>query len=206
MFNIDNKNFVLSLLLNNTEKEIIVDGNKKIMFSCPHCVKHYRNGIEKLDEPDTLIIANYINNKFDLPYIYKVNSINEDANYDKISNYKSLLSQYIRKNNIKVLFDLHQLNPLRDIMVNIGINNSKNINNIKYCSELISIFSNNNIGKISIDSPFAASGDNTISTYIHNNNNIDCLQIELNSKLFQSNELYNKVLDCFYQIINNIAV
>ena len=57
---------------------------------------------------------------------------------------------------------------------------------------------------ISIDYPFAASGDNTISTYIHNNSNIDCLQIELNSVLFQSSELYNKVLDFFDQIINNI--
>ena len=67
---IKNKRKKIESLLNSDEKEIIVEGNSKIMLSCPHSVIHYRNGEIKYDEPDTLIIADYLHKKFDLSFIY----------------------------------------------------------------------------------------------------------------------------------------
>lgn len=201
---INNKRKKIESLLNSDEKEIIVEGNSKIMLSCPHSVIHYRNGEIKYDEPDTLIIADYLHKKFDLPFIYKVKSDNEDANYDAVSNYKNILKDYIITNEIKLLIDLHQLNVRREEIVNFGINNFKNISDINYLNCFIRSFSSNSIGLISIDVPFAASGENIISSFIHNNTNIDCIQLELNTKLFHSDILYNKTIKCFRESIINI--
>ena len=48
-----NKNRILDKLLNQTEREILVNGVGNILISCPHSVVHFRNGTKKLDEPDT---------------------------------------------------------------------------------------------------------------------------------------------------------
>lgn len=193
-------------LLNSDQREIIVDGHEKIMLSCPHCVTHYRNGEIKYDEPDTLIIADYLHKKFDLPYIYKVKSDNEDVNYDAESTYKSILKEYVIKNNIKLLIDLHQLHLNRDEVINIGINGFKNLSNINFLNCLVRAFSANSIGTISIDVPFAASGENIISSYIHRNANIDCIQLEFNTKLFHSDILYNKTMKCLRDSITDIKI
>ena len=191
-------------LLNSDQREIIVDGHEKIMLSCPHCVIHYRNGEIKYDEPDTLIIADYLHKKFDLPFIYKVKSDNEDANYDAVSTYKNILKEYIIKNNIKYIIDLHQLNSHRNEIVNLGTNGFKNLSDINFLNCFIRAFSANSIGTISIDVPFAASGENIISSYIHRNTNIDCIQLELNTKLFHSDVLYSKTIKCLRESIIDI--
>lgn len=201
---IKNKRRKIESLLNNNQREIIVEGHGSIMLSCPHCVLHYRNGEMRYDEPDTLIIADYLHKKFDLPFIYKVKSDDEDANYDSKSSYKEILKDYVIKNNIKFLIDLHQLNSNRSEIVNFGINSFKNISDIKYLNCLIKAFSFNCIGTISIDSPFAASGENIVSSFIHKNTNIDCVQLELNTKLFHSDVLYNKTIKCFRESIISI--
>ena len=152
----------------------------------------------------TLYIANYLHSKFDLPYIYKVNSDGEDANYDLQSHYKDLLVNYIKSHDIRLLIDLHQLNQGRKEIINIGINGFDNINSTLYLNKLVRNFSNNNIGLISIDEPFAASGAKTISNYVHNKTTIDCIQFEMNCKLFKTSDKYKQVLKCFREVINSI--
>lgn len=199
-----NKNRILDKLLNQTEREILVNGVGNILISCPHSVVHFRNGTKKLDEPDTLIIANYLNKVFNLPYLYKVKSDNEDANFDLNSNYKRILIDYITSNNIKLLIDLHELDPNRREIINIGLNNFNNINSSLFINEFIISFSSNNIGLISIDKPFSASSTKTISNYVHSTTGIDCIQIELNTKLFKTSEKYKIVLKSFREAINSI--
>lgn len=202
----DKKNRILTNHLNIEAREILIDGVGKILISCPHSVIHYRKGIEKYDEPDTLIVANYLHKIFNIPYIYKVKSDNEDANYDLNSNYKEMVVNYIKNNDIKLLIDLHQLHQSRDEIVNIGINGFENINTTVYLNEFVKSFSNNNIGLVSIDEPFAASGAMTISNYVHNKTDIDCLQIELNCKLFKTSDKYKLVLKCFREAIKCINI
>lgn len=201
---LNNKNRIINSLLNKTEREIIVDGKAKIMISCPHTVVHYRNGAKKLDEPDTLYLADYLHKKFDLPYVYKVKSDNEDANYDVQSRYKDMVVDYIMSNDIKLLIDLHQLYQGRKEIINLGINSFANINSTIYLNKLIRSFSRNNVGLISIDEPFAASRTKTISNYVHVKTRIDCIQAELNCKIFKSEVKYKQVLKSFREAINAI--
>lgn len=203
---LNNKKRIINALLNKTEREIIVDGNAKIMLSCPHTVVHYRNDLEKLDEPDTLFIANYLHKRFDLPYIYKIKSDGEDVNFDMKSRYKDITIEYIKSHNVKLLLDLHQLHWSRKEIVNFGINGFSNINSTAYLNQFVRNFSKNNIGIISIDEPFAASKVKTISNYVHSITNIDCIQIELNCKMFKNSDKYKNVLKCFRETIGSILL
>ena len=202
------KNIIEKLLNENSElnlREKIVIGNSKIMFSCPHSVIHFRNGVLKYDEPDTLVIANYIHKLYNTPFIYKIISDDEDANFDIKSNYKDILCDYIKKNNITLLIDLHQMKSSRKEMICIGTNSFKNVKNIKIVNSFVRSFSKNNIGLISIDEPFSASGKERVTTHVHRITNINCLQIELNSKLFKDDNNYTNVLKSFKEIYSCIC-
>ena len=205
MKTLSNKEKIISKLLNTKSdsdlREKIISGKAKIMFSCPHSVVHYRNGNLKWDEPNTLIIANYINKTLDTPFIYKIKSDLEDANYDVKSNYKDILCGYIRKNKIKLLIDLHEMKSSRKEIINIGTNGFKNIKNICKLNCFIRVFSKNKLGLLSIDEPFAAHGKDRVSTYVHNKLNIDTVQIELNSKLFKNELDYNNILKSFKESV-----
>lgn len=201
---VKNRKNIINSLLCLEEREKIVDGIGNIMISCPHCVKHYRENTEKMDEPDTLLIAYYLHKKYNLPYIYKIKSDGEDANYDLNSNYKNLLIEFIKNNNIKLLIDLHQLNLNRKEIINIGTNNLNYIKNLKNLNTFIRVFSENKIGLISIDEPFAASGEKTISNYVNKNTGIDALQIEMNTKIFHSENLYKNIVKSYRNIIEEL--
>ncbi len=137
------------------------------MLSCPHSVTHYRNGIKKCDEPHTLLVADYLHKIYDIPYIYKIKSDMEDANFDEKSNYKNILCDYIKKNDIKLLIDLHEMKCNRKEMINIGTNGFKNIKGLKIINSFVRTFSAEKMGLISIDEPFSASGNARVSTHIY---------------------------------------
>ena len=207
---LNKKNSILKKLLSvncyDHIREMIVTGKSKIMLSCPHTVPHYRNGKIKHDEPNTLIVAHYLHKIYDVPYIYKINSNEEDANFDKKSNYKSILCDYIIKNGVNLLIDLHEMKPSRKEIINIGTKKFKNIKNINILNSFIRVFSSEKLGLISIDEPFAASGNYRVSTYIHKKTKINCLQIELNSSMFLSDVNYNSILKAFKMVIKNILL
>lgn len=185
------------LYADKKENEIIVSGEGKVMISCPHSVFHYRNGIKKCAEEDTAILAYLLHNELNIPYMYKIISDSEDANYDIKSTYKNNLVEYIKTNNIKVLLDLHELNKNREEVVNLGTGYGKNIKNNDILNILIREISLKKIGMISIDKPFSASGASVISTYVHAKCDIDCIQVEINSGFF-INDIKN------FEIFSNI--
>ena len=203
------KKNILNKMLNADYREAIECNldttNNFVMLSCPHSVEHFREGVKKFSEPDTVVIAKKLHKDINIPYIYKIKSDNEDANYDKKSTYKDMLSEYIKKiEDIKLLLDLHELNPKRKEIVNFGIGNMKNINDIYLLNILIRNFSESKIGMVSIDKPFAARGERTISSYIHKKNKINTIQIEFNSKIFRDNDSFDKVYKTMKKSINEL--
>lgn len=199
------KNIYNDLISDINHKEKIIMGNGNILLSCPHCVVHFRNGKLKSAEPETVTLAYYINKGLNIPYIYKTNSDNEDANYDPISNYKDLVIDYIKNNNIKLFIDLHQLKSERNEYIDLGIANGKNINDIKILNCFIDAFEKYNIKKVFIDEPFSADGENVLSSYVHTHCNIDSIQIEINSILLYDNlEGYNNVLNALIDSLKRL--
>lgn len=164
---------------------IILNGDKKIMFSAPHAVEQTRDGKIKFAEKETGEIAIALN-KLGYPCIVKTQNIGDDANFDLNSQYKRDLVKYIRENNILALIDLHQLSPMREQLICLGTGGEDCLNLLgshdkakKIQRHFAKFFHN-----VSLNEPFAAKGDGTISRYISKNCKIPCIQVEINSKLF----------------------
>lgn len=185
---------------------IILNGSKNIMFSAPHAVEQTRDRKIKFAEKETAEIAIKLN-KHGYPCIIKTQNINDDANFDLESNYKKDLIKYIKANEIKALIDLHQLSPKREQLICLGTGGENCLNLLgsfkieKKLQEYFKKFFEN----VSVNTPFSAKGEGTISRYISDKCKIPCVQIEINSKLFLeklvSIEEIVKILDELTNII-----
>ncbi len=182
---------------------ITLEGKKKIVFSSPHAVEQTRNGTIKFSEPDTGVLAMELN-KLGYPCIIKTQNLNDDANFDLECDYKKDLIAFIKNNQIKAVVDLHELSNKReqDICIGTGGDDNKNlIGNSELVEEIASIF-NKEFNNVTVNVPFMASGDGTISCYISKRQNIPCLQIEMNSKIFMQNL---KTVDEMVGLLDKVA-
>lgn len=167
---------------------VILNGDKKVMFSAPHAVEQTRNDAIKYAEPDTGEIAKCLN-ALGYPVIIKTENMHDDANYDINCAYKNQLSDYIKQHNIIALIDLHELSPKREQLICLGTGGEDCPNllgNHEKETQLKDHFKKY-FDVVTINDPFSAKGEGTISRYISLNLNIPCVQIEMNSKLFIDN-------------------
>lgn len=161
----------------------LLEGEGRVIVSAPHSVEQTREGKIKFAEPQTGVLALLLHDELNCPVIFKTKNCNDDANYDEQSPYKDALSDYIKKSEIKFLIDLHQLSSKREVSINLGTADYKNISDLNILNIILDEFSSQKSGLIQIDEPFDASNPYTVSSYIHNKCNIQSIQIEINSKL-----------------------
>lgn len=179
---------------------IILNGNKKVMFSAPHAVEQTRENRIKFAEPDTGNLAQLLNS-LGYPCIIKTKNMNDDANFDINCAYKQDLVRFINNNNISALIDLHEMAPTREQLICLGSGGETCLNLLgnhkkeQALREYFNAFFNN----ISINIPFEAKGDGTIARFISKTCKIPCIQIEMNCKLFMDNIINSqdmcKILD-----------
>lgn len=164
---------------------IILNGDKKIMFSAPHAVEQTRDGKIKYTEKETGLIAQFLNS-LGYPCIIKTQNLGDDANFDLDCQYKKDLVKFVKENDICAIIDLHQLSPMREQLICLGVGGDECLNLLgsqdkaKNLQQYFANFFNN----VSINEPFGAKGEGTISRYISKNCKIPCVQVEMNSKLF----------------------
>lgn len=171
----------------------IEDRKNKIMLSAPHCWQKYKNGKMQKRETKTGILVKEISKKLNLPCIYKTKYYKNDPNSDEKSTYRVELVDYIKKNQVKILFDIHSMNGTREEDICIGINSGENIfNQFELCNLMKKIMEEAGFHKVSVDTPFKASNENVISYDISHKCQIPCFQIEINNRfLFASYDTYN---------------
>lgn len=168
----------------DTDKSFVIkEGSGCVMISAPHCVEQLRNGKTKFAERQTGVLAEMLHELTGCPIILKTRPEDGDANYDAVCGYKTELSEYVKNNGIKFIIDLHQLSPERKVMVNLGTGNCKNVSDKTLLNIFVSSFTKEKTGMLQIDEPFAGAFANTVSSYIHRNCGIPCMQIELNTRL-----------------------
>ena len=180
------------------------EGKGIVMVSAPHSVEQTRLGKTKFAEPQSGALAKMLNLNVECPVIYKTSNCKDDANYDEISPYKDFMVDYVKKNNIKLVLDLHQLSAHRNIDINIGTGKMKNVKNESYLRIASQAFSKNDFG-VHIDTPYEASYAFTVSSYVSSKCDITCLQIEINSKLLKSSFETCRVQE-IYDILEKIRV
>lgn len=164
---------------------IILNGSKKIIFSAPHAVEQIRNGKIKYAEPDTAEIAKQLN-LLGFPCIIKTKNNSDDANFDKKSIYKEALREYVEKENIMALIDLHEMSQTREqtICLGTGGDNCLNLLGNYYVEQKLQAYFSKYFENVAINDPFKASYPYTVSRYISKVCNIPCIQVEINCNLF----------------------
>ncbi len=191
---------------NKKKSFVILDGEGKIMLSTPHAVKQVRLGREKFAEPNTLALALAVRKEANFPLISKTACIDDDANFDLLCPYRHELKEYILKNNIKYLIDIHSLAEKREQDINLGVNFGMNIApDEKFFDFIQNEFSKKGF-KVFVDQPFNG-GVRTISSFISKECKIWTMQIEINSKflLYEANTQWlQKIISTFVDMFEKV--
>jgi len=161
-------------------------GDIPILLSAPHAVKQIRNGEIKAHEFYTGAIATCLAKKIGCACITKQylieNSQNDDPNTDNAyCSYKTAINQFLQEHEIKLFVDIHGLSSNRDSIIDICIDNGKNVNDMDYVSSLQKCLENKfGENKSSIDKYFQAFSENIMSKWIHSNFGISAIELEIN--------------------------
>lgn len=158
---------------------IIKIGLLPVILTAPHTIKQLKeNGTIKLPEPFTKAIAMYIANKLDTSFLIKTKDTGVDANSDNKEDFKETLLQIIKSQNIKLLIDIHGSKKERDFDIEFGTLNNLSADN-STLKALEEAFNEQGIKHIVYNEPFKGGG---ITKYIYGNTDIDVIQIEINQK------------------------
>jgi hypothetical protein len=185
----------------------VILGTKKVLLSAPHGVTQTRLGKNKVAEIGTIPFSLILQKRCKTHLIVKTKNNFDDANYDENCEYRQEIKSLILDHNITHLIDFHGLASKRPMDINLGINLGHNIEtNVSLFENLVKILKNEGF-KVTIDNPFSG-GKTTVSGWTKANfDNLWTLQVEINSKLTNRSENYdklNRLLNVFERFINQI--
>lgn len=161
----------------------LLGGSGKIIISAPHSVSQWRNGKLKSAERETGVLARLLHDELDLPVIFKTKNCKDDANFDEKAAYKDDLTEYIQKNDVKFLIDLHQLSPSREVMFDIGTANLSTKNGNEILNLVLKVLTERKLGIIQVNKLHDGSFRFTVSSHVAKTCDIPSLQLEMNTKL-----------------------
>ena len=154
----------------------IKKGKTPIIFTAVHTVPQVKVDGIKPQEPFTGAICQYVANKVNASYLIKSIDNGIESNAEEVDEFKEALLRYIRKNNIKLLIDLHGAKRTHDFDVEFGTLSNLTVD-LTTQNALIDCFRAHGIEKIAMNDPFKGGG---ITKYIYANTDIDIIQIEIN--------------------------
>ena len=164
-----------------------------ILFTAVHTMNQtFNNGSIKLAEPYTKAICMYLNKYCNTSYLIKIKDTGLDSNKDNHDEFKEELIKIVRDNDIRLVIDLHGANKDRNFDVEFGtLNNlSADFSTIR---ELEEAFLENGIMNIKHNEPFKGGA---ITQYLYNNKNVDVIQLEINGKFRNINNIKNLEMLC----------
>lgn len=175
----------------------VIEGEKKILLSAPHCVEHTRENSTRPAETKTKAIVKALASSQKTYGVYKTKDEYNDANWDKECTYKSKVVELVNEENIKSLIDFHGMAAHREQDICIGVNDGKNVYGYdNLIGSMVRIFKEYGIKNVTVDDPFAARHEYCVSTYTATKCSIPTFQIEINCRYTLSKyEEYNKYGD-----------
>lgn len=161
-------------------------GSIPVLFTAPHTMEQvHSDGYIKNSEPFTKAIALYLNKKCDSSYLVKIKDTGLDSNRDNHDEFKKLLFDVVKENNIKLVIDLHGADHNRDFDVEFGTMNNLSAD-YTTLKELEEAFVHNGIVNIKYNEPFKGGA---ITQYLYNIKEVDVIQIEINGRYRDINHL-----------------
>ena len=165
--------------VDNIENYIINKGKIPVVLTASHTMQQIKeDGSIKLSEPYTKAIALYVSKNINCNSLIKLKDTGIDSNSDNIDEFKLVLKDLIDDKNIKLLIDIHGASKDRDFDIELGTLNNMSVD-YSTINELKEAFIENGINNIAINDPFKGGG---ITRYIYGMTDIDVIQIEINKK------------------------
>ena len=195
---------------NRHESFVTVKGKIPVLISAPHGVTHQREGKAKPEELYTGGIAKTLQELTGCFVIYKSKNDTHDPNFedsDHDGGYKDKIVDIIRQNKIIVLIDLHGADESRAMDIDLGTNKGKTLNDLVLLPKLMqTIFLENRITNVTIDSVFSANRKSCISNYVSQETGIPCIQVEVNRRYRRVEEgnMMSDLVNSMEKVINAI--
>ena len=104
----------------DADRFLCVTGSLPVLVSAPHACMHSRNGEGKMQEEYTGAIALYLAEVCQCSAVVTRYRIDEDPNWDQVSDYKARVQFLVEQNNIQFLIDLHGMTNRYNMGVAIG--------------------------------------------------------------------------------------
>ncbi len=165
----------------------LLKGDGPVMLSAPHAVLQTRNGTLKYAERFTGMLCLLLNQRLNVPVLYKTRNMGDDANRDPHSPYRDAACAYVRECGIRFFLDLHQLAPERPMDLCICTGKGQNLAGQEALpKEAARIFEGHGLAPITLDDPFDASSPHTVSATVARVCGIPALQLELNTRLLMA--------------------
>lgn len=173
---------------------VILEGAVPVMFSAPHTVEQVRKGRKKQSEAYTGVIAELLHEECGYSAIIKKRNLYDDANYDEKSFYREELIAYIKERNIKLLIDLHIMNPSNPHCVEMATGAGANIqHNWAIIDNITKLANIHRIKRIVTDVNFFALNPHCIAADIAKNCEIPAIQVEINWKELINEESFQMI-------------
>lgn len=158
-------------------------GKSPVLLIAVHTV--FQKNKNKLPEPYTAAIVQYISDVCDCCYAIKGFDNDIDSNSTEIDEFKKYILNFIDKNEIKLVFDIHgaSINQYFDVELGYLDGLSSDLTIVK---SLETLFKENGVQIVEHNHPFKGGG---ITRTIFENTNIDVIQIEINKKFRDEHHL-----------------
>lgn len=168
---LENKNF--------NEDIVYKKGGVPILFTSPHTMMQVKSdGSVKLNEPYTKALTLYFHEHFNTYALIKTKDTGLDPNRDNHDEFKKLLYDIVRDEDIALVIDLHGASKKHDFDVEFGTLNNLTAD-YSTINELVESLSCCGIKKVEHNSPFKGGA---ITQYLYNLKNVDVIQLEINYK------------------------
>lgn len=182
-------------LENQTFKETFIAkmGDIPILFTAVHTMEQRKkDGIIKLKEPYTKAIALYLNQHYGASYMIKIKDDGFDSNQENHDPFKKELIQFVKKNHIKLILDLHGARKEREFDVEFGTLNNLTAD-FSTLKELEEALKEKGIFNISYNQPFKGGA---ITKCLFHLKEVEVIQLEINQKYRDQNDLKKLELLC----------
>ena len=165
----------------------LIPGEGSVLISAPHAVLQTRKGEIKCAERFTGMLCRLMHEKIHCPVIYKTRHLRDDANFDPVSDYREALCRYVQQHDVRLVIDLHQMKPERELDVCIGTGRRRNLMGQNGLADaFVSCFQNIGVKRIAVDEPFAATGANTVCATVAARCKIPAVQVEISTRLLMN--------------------
>lgn len=163
----------------------VIAGRVPILFSAPHTVNQIREGGIKERDGVTGGITEYLCQHFGTFGVIRTWNNHDDPNYAQdvaSERYRQQVVELVKENDIQWVFDVHGILGKYGIDINLGVNEGRNVAcDMGTIEQMVGLWPQDLVVKI--DDPFRAVSPWTVSNYVHRATGVNCVQMELSTKV-----------------------